>query len=107
MNRVPVRKVAIIVLAYLLVFGVVLGKDYWSYHKIDMVIAEAAPNLVASGLSQGQTESISWLMRSVTMELRLEISFLTLMLGITIIAIVHLLTRSQLSNSKASSANAT
>jgi hypothetical protein len=96
----------IVALAFVLVLGVVLVKDYWLYQKIEMVIAEAGPNLVASGFTKAQTESITWLTRRVSVELRLEISFLTLMLGIAIVAIVHVLTRSRLQDSRSSSANA-
>jgi hypothetical protein len=82
--------VSISVLAFLLVAGVVLARDMWLHRNVVTIIAEATPNLVAWGLSQGQAESISWLVSRVSSEFRSEITLLSLLLGIAFVVIVHL-----------------
>ena len=89
MNR-PVRTVSISVLAFLLVAGVVLARDMWLHHNVVTIIAEATPNLVAWGLSQGQAESISWLVSRVSSEFRSETTLLSLLLGIAFAVIAYL-----------------
>src|SRR5277367_4897167 len=85
MKKALVKRGSYLFLSYLVAIAVVLALDYYRYQKIEVAIERANAPLISSGMTKGQVDAISQLVREVTAETRLQISLLTMLLLIGVV----------------------
>ena len=88
MDRVNAKRLGLLVLVYLIGAGIVLWMDYLCYSRINGWLAQSAPSLAESGMTQARADALVGLIRNVTSEIRTFVaSGLSVVLLLSIVTI--------------------